>query len=388
MALLDMLVKENIDVAAAHVNYHKRDTADRDMRCVQNYCLEKNIPFYVLEPHYTKGNFQSWARKARYEFFFDLADRLDARGVLIAHHKEDAIETYLLQMRRGGDSDVVGLKNKRIINGVMVLRPLLHMTKQQLIDYCEINGIEYHHDESNFTDDYMRNKIRHERIDRMSADEMDRIMEQIEALNEKKEAQNRRFASMMEGGAISLDIYRSLSEADRLSLLRRYLSQKAYRKEGYSHGLLKEWDYRFINEPGNVALECGSCRVVKDYDAISVKSKNEVSYRYILDKIEMFETSYFKLSNTGRTTEALTVRKEDFPLTIRSPQPGDFIRMRFGKKKLNRWFIDRKIPLAQRETWPVVQNSSGNIILIPQLGCDIEHYSENPSFFVIKCMVK
>ncbi|MBQ7890489.1 MAG: tRNA lysidine(34) synthetase TilS, partial [Erysipelotrichaceae bacterium] len=58
--------------------------------------------------------------------------------------------------------------------------------------------------------------------------------------------------------------------------------------------------------------------------------------------------------------------------------------LRFGTKKLNRWFIDRKIHRNERLRWPVVLNRHGEVILVPGIGCDLEHYSNNPTCFVLK----
>jgi tRNA(Ile)-lysidine synthase len=76
---------------------------------------------------------------------------------------------------------------------------------------------------------------------------------------------------------------------------------------------------------------------------------------------------------------AVTLQPDDFPLTIRSWQPGDRIRMRYGTKSVHRFFIDRHIPRWRRQDWPVLENASGRIILIPGLGCDVHHWSESPT---------
>ena len=59
--------------------------------------------------------------------------------------------------------------------------------------------------------------------------------------------------------------------------------------------------------------------------------------------------------------------------------------MRYGRKQVARFFVDRHIPLYLRETWPVVENAQGNIILVPGLGCDVVHFSIKPDFNVIQC---
>ena len=107
-----------------------------------------------------------------------------------------------------------------------------------------------------------------------------------------------------------------------------------------------------------------------------------ISYCY--EKVVFETTPYFTIAPVGGSCEALTLYKEDYPITIRNAQPNDEIRLRFGTKKLNRWFIDRKIPKKERKIWPVVVNAAGNVILVPKIGCDIAHCSNNPTLFVIK----
>ena len=96
------------------------------------------------------------------------------------------------------------------------------------------------------------------------------------------------------------------------------------------------------------------------------------------------ECEYFKISKEGSSVEALTLSESDFPITIRSPKPMDAIQLRFGRKKVNRFFIDRKISHKERKTYPIVVNRMGNVVLVPKLGCDVEHYSIQPNCFVLK----
>ena len=104
MALLDLCRRHRVSVVCAHVNYHHRPTADRDQQIVEAYCRSYAIPFYSLDPvKETSGNFQAWAREARYAFFARLADQEAAAGVLIAQHLDDFLETALLQQLNGDE---------------------------------------------------------------------------------------------------------------------------------------------------------------------------------------------------------------------------------------------------------------------------------------------
>ncbi|MFQ7538911.1 MAG: tRNA lysidine(34) synthetase TilS, partial [Clostridium sp.] len=110
----------------------------------------------------------------------------------------------------------------------------------------------------------------------------------------------------------------------------------------------------------------------------------EVSYSYQYEKPVFEKTPYFETASQGMRVDAVTLQEEDWPITIRNAQPQDAIQLRFGVKKLNRWFIDRKIPKKERKLWPVVVNAAGNVILVPKIGCDIAHFSNNPTLFVLK----
>ena len=78
------------------------------------------------------------------------------------------------------------------------------------------------------------------------------------------------------------------------------------------------------------------------------------------------------------------MQADDFPITVRSVQPGDAIQLRFGTKKIHRWFIDRHIPLQERLLWPVMVNAQGKVIFVPKIGCDVAHFSNNPNLFMVQ----
>ncbi|MFR9256209.1 MAG: tRNA lysidine(34) synthetase TilS [Merdibacter sp.] len=137
--------------------YHHRDHGC-DQQIVEAYCRNYAIPFYSLDPvKETSGNFQAWAREARYAFFARLAVQEAAAGVLIAQHLDDFLETALLQQESGRQCEVLGIREEGRVLGVVVVRPLLSWTKRQLQEYCNRHKIAYGIDESNLSDDYRRN---------------------------------------------------------------------------------------------------------------------------------------------------------------------------------------------------------------------------------------
>ena len=112
--------------------------------------------------------------------------------MLVAHQKDDLIETYLMQKERKLGVSYYGLRQSNTIKGVKVFRPLLDYTKQDLLTYCKDHQISYGIDESNESDDYTRNKIRHHKIDKMSDQDKDALVAIIDEKNRKKEEHYRK----------------------------------------------------------------------------------------------------------------------------------------------------------------------------------------------------
>ena len=110
MALLDMM-KDRYEVYVAHVNYHHRDTALRDDVSVEDSCTKYDIPYFKKDyVEVEGGNFQENARIFIYEFYKEIIDKYDLECVMLAHHKDDLIETYLMQKKRNSHVYYYGLK--------------------------------------------------------------------------------------------------------------------------------------------------------------------------------------------------------------------------------------------------------------------------------------
>lgn len=164
MVLLDVLYKQNKKIVIAHVNYQKRIDSNKDLECIKKYIKDKeDIKLHVLkvEEHmYTNDNFQSQARKIRYDFYQELCHKYNTNQVYLAHHLDDSLETYLFKKQRKGLYHYYGIKSNEIINDMHINRILINKRKKDIIKYASENKIEYHEDSSNKTLVYTRNIIR------------------------------------------------------------------------------------------------------------------------------------------------------------------------------------------------------------------------------------
>lgn len=161
MFLLNKYKHKNIIIA--HVNYSKRDTSDYDQKLVEDFCKKYNIPVFVLNLKNSKStkNFQNWARDQRYLFFSDIYKKHQCDFLLTAHHKDDFIETALLQQSQNKKRLYYGMQKNTYLWNMNIYRPFLHhYFKKTIIKKITKSKLEYAIDITNFQDIYARNKIR------------------------------------------------------------------------------------------------------------------------------------------------------------------------------------------------------------------------------------
>lgn len=381
MTLLDQCIKKKMNIIVAHVNYQKRETAKRDENYVRDYCKKYHVPFFVRYcPTEYKGNFQDYAREYRYDFFRELCETEGCECVLVAHQQDDLFETYLMQCQRNSVPIYYGLSSEVKHHGITIRRPLLNMTKKECYEYCFKNEVPFGDDESNFSDDYLRNRIR-KQISTWSVEQRNAILNEIQLRNCEKEEHQEKMKCLLDELGDDISIEKFLKLEDKENILRYWLYRNGV---GYdiSKRRLQLICETILKNEQNYQFDIDGVVLIKSYDVLQLV--RNIEYSYTFDKIEEFDCEYFKIRKEGSSVEAVTLRKEDFPITIRSYKPNDVIQLRFGKKKINRFFIDRKISHKERQTYPIVVNSVGNVILVPKLGCDVEHYTVKPNCFVLK----
>lgn len=348
MYLLSQLFS-NEKIIVAHVNYGVRKEAIQETRLVQDYCEKNNIVCEVLyAPKYEKGNFQSWARAIRFNFFKQLCEKYQTKTIVLAHHQDDVLETYLLQKKRGSTPSYYGIQSVVEIDGYVIERPLLSLPKKTIVNMCHSNGIPYLEDRSNYSLKYQRNIVRKQLLN-ISDEEKTELLSEIHQLNNDK--------------------------TDTFATIRALLFQhKIYHT---SNKTMKNIQLFLEKGKGKFQLS-NQLWLYPDGSIVS-----DECYAYTFSSIHYFKTAYFELSDKG-TVGGFYVSENDFPITIRNYFPGDKIILPFGTKKLSRFFIDKKIPLSKRNTWPVVVNSSGEIIFVPKLGSKNKCLDANYNAYVLK----
>lgn len=164
VALLSLLTDMGYACVAAHMNFSLRgDESDRDEAFVRDFCASRHIPLEIKKVD-AKAYAQTQsisvemaARDLRYAWFESLRVQHQLQAIAVAHHQDDDIETFFLNLLRG--SGIKGLAGIPLRNGY-IIRPLLCVSRQEILDYLGREALSYVTDSSNLQDDYLRNKIR------------------------------------------------------------------------------------------------------------------------------------------------------------------------------------------------------------------------------------
>ena len=370
VALLHILVSLGYKCIAAHCNFNLRgDESFRDEQFTIDFTKRLQVPLCKISfetNKYAQDNrlsVEMAARELRYRWFEELLNTYDADAVAVAHHRDDSVETLLINLTRGsGLTGLTGIKPK---NG-NVVRPLLCVSREDIYAYIENNGLEYVTDSSNSSDIYTRNFIRL------------KVIPLLEEINPSVKASLARTANHLYDA--SLIYNHSIEEARRVIIQSNRLSISALLSFPAPATIL----YEMLKPYGFSRTVCESIFTVLEKD--SGKIFYSSTHRLLKDRSDLLidvlsgEDNRAYLINLEDDNVDLPVElkpeivviKEDyqiekdrkfayfdfdklsFPLVLRHWQEGDwFVPFGMkGKKKVSDYFSDKKFSLFDKEkTW-------------------------------------
>ncbi len=381
----------SLDIVVAHVDHNKRDTSKSDREFVEETCKKLNLPFYskVLEYNKETENFHDYARTLRYEFFYNVSRQNSIKKILLAHNKNDNAETILMRLARGSSLEGYrGILEKTKYREMTILRPMLNVSREEIIKYQEENNIRYREDESNLQDKYTRNRYRHH-IFPMIAKENPKYLDKFsqfseyldlaydfiykEALkyiqSEVKKDKNRYI--------INTGTFKKLDKIVQIEVAKRVVNIQSDNSIELSYQNLNQIVEAIHNKKPHVELDLAqNLFLYKSYEKVYIQSKKQTfkDYEFVVngfEKINIFEDGNVTISkkhiNNCSNIYILCYNNLDkiFPITIRNRRNGDRIKTSSGTKKVKDLFIDRKVPINQRETLPIILDSKGEILWIP-----------------------
>lgn len=386
MCLLDLVTKLkdelNLNIIVAHVNHKLRSESEEEAKMVENYAKENNITFELLEiTNYINGNFtEEDARKRRYKFFNEVIEKYHASLLLTAHHGDDLIETILMRLTRGSNlSGYIGIKEISQTDNYKTLRPLLSVTKDEIINYLKENNVPYRLDKTNEELKHTRNRYRHIVLPFLKKENPKVHEKYLKFSKELIEYDNFVNTYIKDKKFIvdnSIVINKVSSEIDFIKRKCLELLIKDIQKKDYFDVSDEQMNnlMKLYNQSNKTIDLNNNYMGVNSYGKIYIKKKeNKVLNEIVLDKdIKLEDYIFYYNSQDGDNSNSciyLNTSEITLPLKIRGVLPGDKMKIKNlnGSKKISDIFIDSKVPKDKRSTYPIVVDSKNTVLWVPNL---------------------
>ncbi len=404
-ALLHILYKEasvlGITLHAAHLNHMIRGRAAlADQKFVEGVCRKHSIPLTVKSvnvPAFAKKqkiSLEDAGRRARYDFFEEVAGRVGADKIALGHTADDNVETVLMRLVTG--TGMRGLLGIPAFRG-KIIRPLIDSWRSEIESYCREHGLKPRTDLSNYDTRYLRNRIRHKLIPVLTGFNPN-VKESIRQMADILSSDYKYLIDIStkalhgavmreEKGSMSLDIDKLLMYPDSIRRLALRLAIEGVKGDlenvTYSHvedilshlPLDKKWE---LHLPGNLYVsgdgdrlrvlserpeEGGKVAFEYKFKIPGVLHVEEAGLRITAEVVD--DVSGLKLKLKDKDRAVVDLAKVGRELLVRSRRAGDKFSP-FGSsaaKKLADFFIDEKVPHDRRDMIPIIE-SRGRIVWV------------------------
>lgn len=358
-ALYLLADKLQIRVSAAHFNHHLRaEESDRDENFVRKFCSLYDIPLTVgggqIKPG--KKGLEAAAREARYSFLRALPGK-----IATAHTADDNAETVLMHMVRG--TGLRGLGAISPINGNLI-RPLLLVTREEILSFLQEYHLSYVEDSSNNTDMFLRNRLRRHIVPLLKA-ENPRLSENLSAMALRLREDEETLTELADRNSIAdIEALRKMPSAIRSRVLSCFLEKCGVIEPEVEHITLAE-KLVFSEKPSARASFPGGVTISRCYNRLEKNDRCVELQTRVLPCPGVLDIPEAGVQVICRPAEELVDQKACFTvavdgeITVRTRKSGDAMRCSGGTKQLKKLFIDHKIPASQRMCVPVIADRNG-----------------------------
>lgn len=410
MALLNILIKlreeKHINIVCAHVNHNLRKESEEEKIFVEKYCKNNNIIFeYMKIESYKNGFSEKEARSIRYDFFDKVVNKYNAKYLLTAHHGDDLIETILMRIGRGSNlRGYAGFSIESERHGYKLLKPLIYYTKSEIMLYLDKYNIPYVIDNTNLKDDYTRNRYRHNILPFLKEENKnvnEKYLKFSQTLllydNYIEKVTNQYLDKIYKDNKLIISEYLKLDELIRIRILHSIL-YSIYKDDItlVSDNNIYEIENIIKSNKPNITITLPNNLILcKSYDEMSFNNKSIVNDKYCKELVNELEINNKKFlfvdseESDSNYVCRLSTKDIKLPLYVRSRVDGDKIEVKNlnGSKKVKDIFIDEKLNISDRNSYPIVVDSNNNIIWIPGIKKSKYNKEKNEKYdIIIKCV--
>lgn len=351
-----------IELGIAHVNHKQRPESNMEEKELSNFAQQLGVKFFSSN---FSGDFsEEKARRFRYRFFEEIMLTEGYTALVTAHHADDQAETVFMRLIRGARlRHLSGMTEVQPFANGELIRPLLCFHKQNFPD------ILHFEDESNFQNDYLRNRIRNLYLPSLEK-ENPRFKDSLISLGKEVEELQVALSHLTQG----LDITKLEVFERQIPEVQNFLLQE-YLKEFPSLNLTKK---QFAEILGILRTKANyihplkdGYELVKDYKHFEIRKisrRSDLKMESILlecGNLLQFGEYQFSFGSPleGENVQAISVSRET-PILLRHRKTGDFLRLKGHHKKLRRLFIDQKIPFEEREKAIIVEQNQQILAIV------------------------
>ncbi|MFW9623449.1 tRNA lysidine(34) synthetase TilS [Bacteroides graminisolvens] len=355
VALTRILITLGYHCEAAHCNFELRgEESDRDEDFVRNFCRSLNIKCHSI--HFETRRYAAQqsisiemaARELRYNWFSKICEESDCQVVAVAHHKDDSVETMLLNLIRGtGINGLLGIRPK---NG-NVVRPLLCASRQEVVAYLHRMNQTYVTDSTNLEDEYTRNKIRLNLLplmEEINPSVKDGLVKTASCLNDVSKVYQQAIKESIDRIFITpekeISIEKLMNEPAPQALLFEVLSPL-----GFNSTQVEEVYGSLNGQPGKRFIS-SQWQVVKDRDLLLIEKVKTANDKPQIIFEEVLFTKEFVIPK-DKNTACFDANKFKGVISIRKWEKGDYF-IPFGmkgKKLVSDFMTDSKFSLLKKE---------------------------------------
>lgn len=400
VCMLDIMLnigqRLGINIECAHLNHNLRgEESDSDEAFVKKLCEKKNVKFHCKSVDVMASangiSIEDAARRARYDFFAELLNDVPDSVIATAHNANDNVETFFINLLRScGTRGLCGIPRQR--DGF--IRPMLDITRQEIISHLESIGQDFCTDSTNSDTDYLRNFIRHRIIPefetRKETDVHKTVLTAIEnlkadcdaldAIADKSKTNDKNKLLLLEDAVL----YRVLSRMchDKCGII---LDRKHFLE--IKKMLLKDSNSK-VQLRGDVYATCDYGKLsfvslAKSQDKIPALDNMEVNGKNVLiKKVKEF--------NKQLTKNCIDCDKIVGNLFVRSRRDGDifFCQGRCSTSKLKKLFTNSKIPVSERNSRIILCDESDSVVFVEGFGSDSRFAPDENSRCVLEICIK
>ena len=353
--LTEGLIKLGYKPLLIYINYHDSPTVYIEEKIVKQYSQINKLKLIEHEVNIPDNvNFEDEARKIRYKFFSDVIKIHPNKFILTAHHKNDDIETMILQINRNNIVDYYGLKEKNDIFGVTVIRPILNYTKLEIIEYLTKNNISFYDDPTNYEQERQRNILRAN----LKNIDYNHYKNLKISLNQKVKEEKNKIKNIANGKYISKKIYSTLNDNEKKRLLNFLLNYNL----GYSNSNLI--NICLMRLKSNKSFEenlKNNISLFQDKNNFFFGTTTDKrNYSYIIEK-----EGYYKFKEFDIEIKLGNFNIKDFPIFIETPKQKDIIETNIKQNNVIKFLKHHNVPNFLINIFPIIKNKDKKIIYVP-----------------------